>query len=131
RLDHADILHYIDHGRHGGIVYLVTERLRGRSLAEAAADFHGQPERVLLLGARLARAFGTAHRKGVIHRDIKPMNIFLTETGQPRILDYGLARWVMPEGVSAEAMPTIERLTQTNAVLGTIPYMSPEQIRAE
>ena len=131
RLGHPYILQYVDHGSHGDVFYLVVELLRGRTLEEAAPDFHGQADRVALLGSYLAQAFAAAHTKGVIHRDIKPENIQLTETGEPRILDYGLARWEMPDDASPESMMTIESLTQTNALLGTIAYMSPEQLRAE
>jgi predicted ATPase len=131
KLDHPVILQYLDHGRHADTLYLVVELLRGRRLTDAAADFHGQAERVLLLGSRLARAFAAAHERGVIHRDIKPDNIHLTETGEPRILDYGLARWERADSSQPGTMVTLEKLTQTNALMGTIPYMAPEQIRAE
>src|SRR3990172_6726508 len=93
RIDHPDILRYLDHGRHGEIIFLTVELLKGRSLDQAASDFRAQAERVLHLGARLTRAFGAAHEKGVIHRDIKPANILITDRGDPTILDYGLARW--------------------------------------
>src|SRR5262245_30933379 len=130
RIDHPDILRYLDHGRHGDVVFLTVELLKGRLLEHAAADFRGQAERVLHLGARLARALCAAHHKGVIHRDLKPTNILITERGDPKILDYGLARWELGED-DRSTTQTMERLTRTDAVLGTIPYMSPEQIRGE
>ncbi len=130
RIDHPNILRYLDHGRHGDIVFLTVELLKGRPLDRAAPDLRAQAERVLRLGARLARAFFAAHEKGIIHRDIKPANILITDEGDPKILDYGLARWE-PGTDGGSTTATMERLTQTDAVLGTIPYMSPEQIRAE
>ena len=131
RLNHPHILSYRDDGRHGEFLYLVVERLRGRTLSEASVEFRGHAGKVLALGGLLAHAFDAAHRIGVVHRDIKPANIWLTDTGEPRILDYGLARWEIPEGTMGESFPTVDRLTGTNALLGTVPYMSPEQLRAD
>ena len=131
RLDHPNILSYVDHGRQGDMIFLVVELLSGQSLNAAANDFIGQSERVLLLGSRLARAFGSAHAQGIIHRDIKPENIHVTDSGEPRILDYGLAGFDMQDGDDVESQATMARLTRTNEMMGTIPFMSPEQIRAE
>jgi tetratricopeptide (TPR) repeat protein len=132
RLAHRFILRYLDHGREGDVVYMVTELLEGGSLDRLKSHFTGRPAEVLALGRRLASAFAEAHRLGIVHRDIKPGNIWLTSSGEPRILDYGLARWVLPADRNAETCATVDApLTQFPALLGTVLYMSPEQLRAE
>jgi hypothetical protein len=113
--------------------FLVMELLEGRSLDRL---YGGKPvplPKLLELGIQIADALDSAHRKGILHRDIKPANIFVTTSGQTKILDFGLARFDEPpsEDTAAEAISARHMLTTPGSTLGTIAYMSPEQARGE
>lgn len=120
----------------GGHPYLAMELLKGRSLAEVIAGKPVPVDRLLALAAPILSALDAAHAEGVIHRDLKPANIFLTEKGQVKILDFGLAKHsvFMPVAHGADTMSvpeTAAELTMPGMIVGTVSYMSPEQIRAE
>lgn len=117
-----------DVGEHEGKQFLVMELLEGQTLRQY---MHGQSlavEQVLKLGAQIAGALQTAHGKGIIHRDIKPANIFVTVAGEIKVLDFGLAK-LLPQ-TDQDATLSLA-LTQPLAVLGTLPYAAPEQLRGE
>ena len=121
RLQHAAIVTVHDFGQTpDGRQFLVMDLIEGEPLLQAAPDL---PDRaaVLRLFARICAAIAYAHRRGVIHRDLKPNNILVDDAGEPHILDFGLARPV-ERGQAA-------RITHTERVAGTLPYMSPEQAR--
>jgi tRNA A-37 threonylcarbamoyl transferase component Bud32 len=118
RLRHPNIVSVYDAGQDGDVPYLVSEFVEGPTLAEVFRDKHRPtPERAAELVAQVADALHHAHKKGVIHRDVKPSNILLGPDGAPRLMDFGLAY-----RDSGEAT-----LTHDGQILGTPAYMSPEQ----
>ena len=127
-LSHPNILAIHDVGRDGRTSYAVMELLQGESLRERLAQGALPARKAVEYGARIAHALGAAHERGVIHRDIKPDNIFITTDGFVKLLDFGLAK--VPEATAASAAQlTMAPATSPGMVLGTVGYMSPEQVR--
>jgi serine/threonine protein kinase len=117
-----------DVGEHEGRQFLVMELLQGQTLKQYMDGHALAVEQVLKLGMQIAGALQTAHGKGIIHRDVKPANIFVTEGGEVKVLDFGLAKLLSPADPDTTLSQT---LTQSQAVLGTLPYMAPEQLHGE
>ncbi len=129
RLEHSGIARVLDTGEHGegraAAPYLVMEFVDGVPLGRWASERAPSTRERITMLARIADAVQHAHAQGVVHRDLKPENILVTPAGEPKVLDFGVARLV--EG---DERPT-ERMTRTGWLVGTPQYMSPEQVQAE
>jgi serine/threonine protein kinase len=130
-LSHPNILAIHDFGNDAGFVYAVTELLEGETLRAQLGRGQLPERKAIEYGIEIARGLAAAHDKGITHRDMKPENLFVTEDGRIKILDFGLAKTDSAAGESDSSMPTRAAQTQAGAVLGTVGYMAPEQVRGE
>ncbi|MFZ0758923.1 MAG: protein kinase [Candidatus Sulfotelmatobacter sp.] len=130
-LNHPNIctIHGIEDN--GGHPFIVMEKLEGESLKQGISGQAMPTERVLDISIQVADALAASHAKGIVHRDIKPANIFLTPSGQVKVLDFGLAKLLHNIGTDSDGAAADNSLTAVGVIPGTAVYMSPEQVRSE
>src|SRR5580765_291274 len=126
KLSHPNIETVYEFDTQDGIDFLAMEYVPGKTLADRLVSGALPEKEVVVLGMQIASAIEEAHSRGIVHRDLKPRNIALTERGQAKVLDFGLAK-LLPQVNEL----TSDTLTETQAGAGTLPYMPPEQLQGE
>jgi serine/threonine protein kinase/Tol biopolymer transport system component len=129
-LNHPNILGIHDIGEHDGAPFLVSEFLEGQTLREKLVSGPLPVRRAIEYALGIAEGLAAAHEKGIVHRDLKPENVFVTRDGRIKVLDFGLAKLVRPEE-NHETVTLASPATLPGMVMGTVGYMSPEQVRGE
>jgi len=136
-LNHPNLVAVYDFGLHDGTPYFITELLKGESLRDRLSRGRVSLDSALDWGAQLARGLAAAHSRGIVHRDVKPENVFLTADGHVKLLDFGIAKLAEgnrtegPHGILDDTVTPTGGQTRTGVVVGTPAYMSPEQVRGE
>ncbi|HLN92818.1 MAG TPA: serine/threonine-protein kinase [Thermoanaerobaculia bacterium] len=129
-LSHPNILAIHDIGSESGISYAVTELLSGETLRDRLNAGAVPLRKGVGYARQIARGLAAAHARGIVHRDLKPENVFITSDGTVKILDFGLAKRDLPPPAGGSVEATVARTTP-GTILGTVGYMSPEQVRGE
>jgi Tol biopolymer transport system component len=130
-LNHPNILTVYDIGHHESAPYIVAELLVGSELRVQLNDGALTVRRSLDYAQQIASGLAAAHERGVVHRDLKPENLFLTRNGRVKILDFGLAKLQPSQETTGSDVATQQQITNPGTVMGTVGYMSPEQVRGE
>jgi Tol biopolymer transport system component len=130
-LNHPNILGIHDIGVYDGAPFLVSEFLEGHTLRDKLVAGPLPERRAIEYALGIAQGLAAAHEKGIVHRDLKPENVFVTRDGRIKVLDFGLAKLVRPEENHETTVTLTNPATLPGMVMGTVGYMSPEQVRGE
>src|SRR5947208_11999390 len=131
KLDHPNICSIYEVGEDDGRSFIVMQHVEGETLDVRMKRKPLDLSESLSLASQLADALAEAHTHGIIHRDIKPSNIIITPRGQAKVMDFGLAKSLSTTGAIDTEAATQSLLTAPGTVIGTVPYMSPEQVKGE
>lgn len=135
KLNHSNIATVFDFDSQDGVDFLAMEIVEGETLAKKSSGGALSEKEVVSLGTQIAEALEEAHEHNIVHRDLKPGNVMVTAKGRVKVLDFGLAKFLHPEGASGAAATAgnaaTESVALTGAVVGTPAYMAPEQLRGE
>jgi hypothetical protein len=129
-LNHPGVLTVYDVGSHEGAPYLVTELLEGRSLREVLQSGPLPTRKAVEYGRQIAHGLAAAHARDIVHRDVKPANVFVTRDGRVKILDFGLAKLTQLD-ILATGGSAVSTQTAEGRIAGTVGYMAPEQVRGQ
>jgi tetratricopeptide (TPR) repeat protein/predicted Ser/Thr protein kinase len=130
-LDHPNICSIYEVAEEGDYSFIVLQYIEGETLAACLKRQRPDVRQVLAIANQIADAMNEAHARGIIHRDLKPENIMLTTRQQVKVLDFGLAKVMRDPGIFEGEAETGSMLSAPGTVMGTVPYMSPEQVRGE
>lgn len=130
-LDHPNICSIYEVGEEGDLRFIVLQYVEGETLSARLKGGALDLPSTLAIAGQIADALAEAHRRGVIHRDIKPENVMITPRGQVKVLDFGLAKIVHDGVLDHSEAETESSLSMPGLIMGTLPYMSPEQVRGE
>jgi tetratricopeptide (TPR) repeat protein/tRNA A-37 threonylcarbamoyl transferase component Bud32 len=128
-LDHPNICSIHEVNEDGDCLFIVMQYVEGETLGEKLVESSLPTDELLDIGIQVAEALSEAHSRGVIHRDIKPQNVIVTPRGQVKVLDFGLARITPKDRSSDPDARTETQLTEEGYIVGTVAYMSPEQLK--
>jgi len=128
-LSHPNILSIYDFGSEGGVAYAVMELVEGETLKDLLGEGALPVPRAVDLALQIARGLAAAHGKGIVHRDLKPENVMVSTDGHVKVLDFGIAKQVEPRRDDETSADTMTERTEPGALVGTLSYMSPEQVR--
>ena len=130
-LSHPNIVAVYDIGMSDGAPYIVSELLQGVTLRQRLREGPLSPRQTADYGMQIAQGLVAAHDKHIVHRDLKPENIFVTRDGRVKILDFGIAKLTSAEAGEEQSIETMVTQTKSGSVVGTVRYMSPEQVRGK
>ena len=130
-LDHPNICTIYEVGEEDGRSFIAMQYIEGESLASKLERTPLSLSESLDIAIQVAAAIVEAHSRGIIHRDIKPQNIMIASSGQAKVLDFGLVKLTQPESLLESQAATQSLLTEPGVIVGTVPYLSPEQVRGE
>jgi serine/threonine protein kinase/tetratricopeptide (TPR) repeat protein len=131
KLDHPNICAIYDVNEAGSFTFIVMQYIDGETLAERMERDQLSVDAALALAEQAAEGLAEAHDHGIVHRDIKPHNLMLTPRGQLKLLDFGLAKQIVSSDSVDDEAPTATLLSKPGHVIGTMPYMSPEQVQGQ